>query len=65
MINHIVEPSLFELQLEDLHIEEMRFILNCPNYLYMDPTLEFHIHDSRVIATIQDLNLFAKDRFNC
>lgn len=38
----MVELTSFELELEALGIEVMGFILNCQNYLYVSPMMEFH-----------------------
>ena len=41
VINWMVDPTPFEVKLDDILQEGMRFILNSPNYLFVGPKMKF------------------------
>lgn len=41
--NSIVGPALIEVKCQDISLEEMGFILNGPNDLYVSPTMNLYV----------------------
>lgn len=48
----MVEPTSFELKLEDILVERMTFILNDANYIYVGPKMELLARFTRVLCTM-------------